>query len=254
MTPALPKTVVLPALLALLTWAAPLDVPAQDAEHPLAHEFYFTRGIYDSAVDGDAWGPRWSIDFPEADRHFLVALRRLTGVDAYDADNARALGGAALRDFPFVYVVEAGALELSERQARALRDYLLAGGFLVIDDFWGTWAWENLTAQMRVLFPDRAMVDVPLEHPVFHSFYDIAELVQVPNVALAATGRTHEYDGYVPRARGIFDDAGRLMVLINWNTDLGDAWEWADDAGYPLHYSSYAYKLGINIVIYAMSY
>ena len=242
------------ALASLLACALPRAAPAQDAEHPLSHEFYFTRGIYGSSADGDGWGPRWAIDYPEADRHFLTALTRLTGVDAYDSDNARAIGDEALRNFPFVYLVEAGALELEEREVTALRDYLLAGGFLVIDDFWGTWAWQNLVEQMARLFPERPLVDVPLGHPVFHSFYDIRALKQIPNVALAPTGRTWEYDGYVPRARGIFDDQGRLMVLVNWNTDLGDAWEWADDADYPLHFSNYAYKLGINIVIYAMSY
>jgi hypothetical protein len=222
--------------------------------HPRAHEFYFTRGVYHSSADGDAWGPRWAIDYPEADRHFLVALRRLTGVDAFDADNAVDLGAADLRDFPFVYVVEAGALQLDPRGRDALRDYLLAGGFLVVDDFWGTWAWDNLVAEMALLFPDRALVDVPLDHPVFHSYYDIEELLQVPNVAQAGTGRTHEYDGYVPRTRGLFDDDGRLMVLVNWNTDLGDAWEWADDEAYPLRYSNYAYRMGVNIVIYALSF
>lgn len=224
------------------------------ARHPLGHEFYFTRGVYSSTVDNDPWGPRWAIDYPEADRHFLVALARLTGIDAYATDNAQPLGGRAIREFPFVYVVEAGALQLSGDERTALREYLLAGGFMMVDDFWGTWAWDNLVAQLEQVLPGHAIRDVPLDHPLFHSFFDIDELVQVPNVAQAATGRTHEYDGHVPHARGIYDAHGRLMVLINWNTDLGDAWEWADDADYPLHFSSYAYKLGINIVIYAMSY
>ena len=83
---------------------------------------------------------------------------------------------------------------------------------------------------------------------------DITEVLQVPNVALASGPKTHEYDGVIPHTRGIYDDDGRLMVLINWNTDLGDAWEWADDPSYPLRYSNYAYKMGINIVIYAMSF
>lgn len=240
-------------LLASAAWAQD-DGVLGARMHPRPHEFYFTRGIYSSTADGDDWGPRWAIDYPEADRHFLVALRRLTGVDAFAADNAVDLGQTLLRDFPFVYVVEAGALQLDEDEREALRGYLLAGGFMVIDDFWGTWAWDNLAAEMALLFPDRAMQDIPLDHPLFHTFYDIDELLQVPNVAQAGSERTHEYDGFVPRTRGIVDDHGRLMVLVNWNTDLGDAWEWADDERYPLHYSNYAYRLGINIVVYAMSY
>lgn len=124
---------------------------------------------------------------------------------------------------------------------------------MVVDDFWGSWAWENFEYQMGLVFPDRPIVEVPLDHPVFHAFYDIDEVIQVPNVHQAA-GPTHEYDGKVPHARGIFDDDGRLMVLINWNTDLGDAWEWADNPDYPLRYSTYAFEIGINFVIYGMSH
>jgi hypothetical protein len=241
--------------LALTALAGPATARAQGlVDEPLAHEFYFTRGIYSGASDGDDWGPRWAIDYPEADRHFLVALRRLTGIDAGDAENAVPIGAPMLREYPFVYVLEVGALRLSDAEIEALRHYLLAGGFLVVDDFWGTWAWENLEAEMRRVFPGRPIVELPLEHPVFHAFYDVRELLQVPNVYQAGSGRTHEYDGHVPHTRGILDDQGRLMVLINWNTDLGDAWEWADDPEYPLRYSTYAYELGINFVIYAMSH
>ncbi len=219
------------------------------------HEFYFTRGIYGEGGVGAAdWGPRWAVDFPKADQQFLVALRRLTVVDAFDKDNAIDIGDAKLRDFPFLYVLEVGSLSLSEAEAKALREFLLAGGFMVIDDFWGSWAWQNLEQEMRLVFPNRTIVDVPLDHPVFHAFYDVTEVLQVPNVHQAAGGPTWEYDGRVPHVRGIFDDEGRLMVLINWNTDLGDAWEWADLPSYPLRYSTYAFEIGINFVIYGMSY
>ena len=218
-----------------------------------AHEFYFTRGIYGEG-GGEYWGPRWAVDYPKADQQFLVALQRLTGVDAFGSELALALGEPELRDFPFLYILEVGSLTLTDAQAQELRHYLLAGGFLVIDDFWGSWAWDNFEQQMSRVFPQRPIVEVSLDHPVFHAFYDIHEILQVPNVSQAGGGPTHEYDGYVPHVRGIFDDHGRLMVLINWNTDLGDAWEWADRPSYPLRYSTYAYELGINFVIYAMSY
>ncbi|MCB1741247.1 MAG: DUF4159 domain-containing protein, partial [Gammaproteobacteria bacterium] len=93
------------------------------------HEFSFTRGIYDGASDGDAWGPRWLMDFPDADQHFLRALKRLTGVDCRIDANALRIDAEQLRDHPFVYLVEAGALELDEQAVQAVRDYLLAGGF-----------------------------------------------------------------------------------------------------------------------------
>jgi hypothetical protein len=221
---------------------------------PLEHEFYFTRGIYGGSFGDEDWGPRWAVDYPKADQQFLIALKRLTLVDAPDAEHALEIHTAELRDYPFVYVLEVGSLSLNEVQAQALRDYLMAGGFLVVDDFWGDWDWDNFETQMRRVLPERRIVEVPLDHPVFHAFYDIREVLQVPNVHQAASGPTHENGGRVPHVRGIFDDAGRLMVLVNWNTDLGDAWEWADAPHYPLRYSTYAFEMGINFVIYAMTH
>jgi hypothetical protein len=215
-------------------------------------EFYFSRAIYGGG--GDDWGPRWAVDFPKADQQFLIALQRLTIVDAYPSDHTVSFDDPTLRRFPFLYVLEVGALTLSEQEVTALREYLLAGGFLVVDDFWGSWAWQNFESEMRRVFPDRTIEEVPLDHPVFHAFYDVGEVLQVPNVHQASGGPTHEYDGRVPHVRGIFDDEERLMVLVNWNTDLGDAWEWADSPDYPLRYSTYAYEIGINFVIYAMTY
>jgi hypothetical protein len=221
---------------------------------PLEHEFYFSRAIYGTTTDED-FGPRWAVDYPKADQQFLVALERLSGVDAFNNEHALRLDIERLHEFPFLYIFEVGSLTLSDKQRNALRHYLNAGGFLVVDDFWGSWEWENFQQQMRELFPERAIVDVPLDHPVFHAFYEIPAIVQVPNVYQGTTGgQTHEYDGVVPHARGIFDDDGRLMVLINWNTDLGDGWAWADHPQYPLKYSTYAYEMGINFVIYSMSY
>lgn len=241
--------------LALMPFAVSADGPDVGEEQALEHEFYFTRGIYGSGLGSDdEWGPRWAVDYPEADLHFLVALSRLSGVDAYASDNTLRLEDPRLRDFPFLYVLEVGALQLDDEQATALRDYLLAGGFMVIDDFWGSWAWENFEKQMEKVFPGRPIVEVPPEHPVFHAFYEVDSVIQVPNVYRAVHGPTYEYDGIVPHVRGIFDDDGRLMVLVNWNTDLGDAWEWADHPDYPLRYSTYAYQIGINFVIYGMSH
>jgi hypothetical protein len=237
--------------LALVTAASTAQTPTTGAQ--VAHEFYFTRGNY-GGESGD-WGPRWAIDYPKADQQFLVALRRLSVVDAYPSDHALEIERDSLRDFPFLYMLEVGSLDLSEEKIEKLRNYLLAGGFLVIDDFWGRWEWETFDDQMRLVLPHHDIVDIPLDHPVFHAFYEMREIVQVPNVFQGSTGQpTHEYDGYVPRVRGIFDRDGRLMVLINWNTDLGDAWEWADNPQYPLRFSTYAYEMGINFVIYAMSF
>ena len=146
-------------------------------------------------------------------------------------------------------------MQLTEAEVVGLRDYLLAGGFLLIDDFWGTFEWMNFEAEMRRVLPGYAIVDLPLDHPLLSVFYEIEELVQVPNVRQGQMGGpTWEQDGYRPALRGIFDEKGRLMVAINWNTDLGDAWEWAENPYYPLKYSNFAYQLGINSIVYAMSH
>ena len=248
----------------LIVWLLPVETRAENgSKNPVeipgnAHEFYFTRGIYSGGYDGYDDGGRWAVDYPKADHQFLVALKRLSILDAYESDNAIELTDPRLRRFPLLYVLEVGSMSLSNAEVLALRNYLLAGGFLVIDDFWGSWAWDQFVSQMQRVFPDRAIVELPLEHPVFHAFYDIDKVLQVPNVRQGWSadqgGPTHEYDGIVPHVRGIFDDEGRLMVLINWNTDLGDAWEWADDPRYPLKFSTYAFEIGINFVIYAMTH
>ena len=129
------------------------------------------------------------------------------------------------------------------------------GGFLVIDDFWGTYEWENFEHEIRQVLPEFEIVDLDIDHPIFTTFYEIEEIIQVPNVGNGVRGGpTHERDGYVPVVRGIHDENGRLMVVINWNTDLGDAWEWADNPYYPLRYSTYAYEMGVNFIVYAMSH
>ena len=132
--------------------------------------------------------------------------------------------------------------------------HILAGGFLVIDDFWGSWEWGNFERQIRHVLPEFSIVEIPLDHPLFTTFYNIGEIVQVPNIRRAQGGPTWQRDGVTPHVRGIFDEQGRLMVMINWNTDIGDAWEWAESPYYPLRYSTYAIEITVNAIVYAMSH
>jgi len=217
-------------------------------------EFYFTRAIYSGV--GRSWDRRgsWAIDFPKADRQFVFGLSRLTTIDAYPSDNAVSLTDPELSSFPFLYLLEVGQMSMTEEEVAGLRRYLQAGGFLFIDDFWGSWEWRNFEFEIRRVLPGAEIVELPLEHPVFHTFYDIDQVVQVPSIRIVNGGNTWEQDGYFPFVFGIFDEAGRLMVLINWNTDLGDAWEWVDNPYYPIEYSNYAYQLAVNAIVYAMSH
>ena len=218
--------------------------------HPAGPEFYFTRAVYNSY---GRW-QSWAVDYPKADRQFLIVIRNLIDIDAPDLENAVRLDDPKLRRFPFLYALEVGDILLSDAEVKGLREYLLAGGFLVIDDFWGTYEWQVFESQIVQVFPEYPIVDIPLDHPIFNQVYKIEEIIQVPNLPNAQWGRTWEQDGYYPAVKGIFDDEGRLMVVINWNTDLGDAWEWAERPEYPLRYSAFAVEMGINFIVYAMSH
>lgn len=220
------------------------------------HDFHFTRAVYSSGFRS-RFRPSWATDYPKADRQFVIVLdQTLDLLDVAPGENAVRLDDPDLRRFPFLYMLEVGYMSLTEDEVRGLRSYLRAGGFLLVDDFWGPYEWRNFEEQMRRVLPERPIEELSLDHPIFHSYYDIDEIVQVPNVGNARSGiRTHEGPGSeVPHVRGIFDEQGRLMVAINWNTDLGDAWEWSERPAYPFKYSNYAYKVAVNFIIYAMTH
>jgi hypothetical protein len=204
-----------------------------------------------------SWGfsNSWTTDWPKSDRQFILGVQRLTNIRVAREGKVVALTDPELFQYPFLYSVECGHWNLTDSEIASLREYLKRGGFLFCDDFWGTYEWENFRQNISRVLPGAQISELPLTHPVFHSYYDIEGLVQIPNVGLAiASTRTYEQDGYVPHCRGIFDEKDRLMVIINWNTDLGDAWEWADLPEFPARFSTYAYKVGINAIVYAMSH
>jgi hypothetical protein len=243
------------ALLVALTAAGAAAARQQWGVKPetQAHAFTFSRAVYSS---GGGWrrGNAWATDWPKSDEQFLAVLTRLTNIDAYPSDHPVRLDDPMLRRYPFVYLVEPGYMTMTPAEVEGLRGYLEAGGFLVVDDFWGTREWANFEHEMGRVFPSRPIVDLPLDHPIFRIFYTIDEILQVPAIPNIRRGRTHEQDGYVPHVRGILDDDGRLMAVINWNTDLGDAWEWAEQPDYPLLYSTFAFRMGVNMVVYAMTH
>jgi len=214
------------------------------------HSFHFTRAAYRSSFRSRSW----ATDYPQADYWIIGVLSRLTGIDVYPDPNPVRLDDPGIRRYPFLYAVEVGYMGLSEPEVEALRSYLLAGGFLVVDDFWGTAQWRAFIREMKRVLPEYDAVELSLDHPIFSTFYQIDEIIQVPNIGQGrAGGPTHEQDGYVPRVFGISDENGRMMVLINWNTDLGDAWEWGEDPYYPLRFSTFAYQMGANFIVYAMT-
>ena len=223
-------------------------------------EFTFVRTIYQSPMRGYRrgyyGGGTWTTDYPEADNNFIVGLREWAGTNLKIAPRPEALEilDDRIFDYPILYIVEPGFMELSTEQAARLREYIMRGGFIFLDDFWGDYEWENVQEQFRKIVPEYEIKDLPLSHPIFHSYLDVEEVVQVPNVYNAQRGITSEKGGVVPHYMGIENKNGRMVAFLARNCDLGDAWEWINDPAYPVKYGLPAYKVGINVVIYAMSH
>ena len=230
-----------------------------EATGPSYGEFTFIRTIYDSPNWG--YGYRrgrgaWATDYPEADHNLIVGLREWAGTNMKIAARPDQIPimDDRLFDYPIIYFVEPGFLELSDEQAARLREYVARGGFMYFDDFWGVYEIANLETQLHKVWPNRQIKDLPLTHPIFHSYLDIDEILQVPNIMNAQRGQTSEKGGTVPHRMGVEDEKGRLVCFISFNTDMGDAWEWINDPSYPAKYGLHAYKSAINVIIYAMSH
>lgn len=223
--------------------------------------FTFVRIRYRSESWGWRRGGGWRTDWPASDLNLSFRLQQLTSLKVDPESRFLTLTDPKLFDYPFIYIVEPGALVFDDDEIKALRRYLLNGGFLMVDDFWGEEEWANFYGEIRRVFPDREPVELPLEHPIFHCVYDLKKKPQIPSINHAwagrDTGRTWERgDAQTPHYRAIFDDLQRMMVIICHNTDLGDGWEReGEDPWYFQEYSEkYAYPLGINIVVYAMTH
>jgi len=218
------------------------------------HDFVFARLLYNGRIPG--YLKNWYTDYPTGDRNLVEILRRVTRSDIAPEPRVIPVQHPDLFMYPMIYSAEAGQMVFDDRDVTILREYLVRGGFWMIDDFWGTSEWADFEQQMKKIFPDRQLVDVPLSHPIFHVFYDIDATMQVPNIAYAYNPGTPtwELDGYQAFVRGIFDEKGRLLVFINHNTDLMDASEWADDPLYPERFAAYSYKIFSNAVVYALSH
>lgn len=201
----------------------------------------------------DDW-PRWQADWPEAETHFSEGLNRLTRIDVAPDGVLVRMNEDTVFDYPWLYVVEVGSLHLADTEIAMLREYLLRGGFLMVDDFHGLPEWRQFESVMSQVFPNRPIKDLDDNSETFHVLYDLSRREQIPGIRALMNNRTYEKGGRIPRWRGIVDDHDRIMVAINFNQDIGDAWEHADDARYPAPLTAQAYRLGINYVLYAMSH
>ncbi len=233
--------------------------------------FTFVRIAYYSRSWDDDWGyggrrgrgrgyNRWDIDGPDSELNFSFRLQQLTSLKVNPEPIVLTLTDPRLFDYPFIYIVEPGFLEFSDDETKSLRHYLLNGGFLIVDDFWGDYEWANFENQMRRVFPDRPWTEVPLSHEIFHCVYDLKERPQVPAIGAGISGYSTDRPGD-PSSRDVHyrawhDDAGRMVVFAGHNTDLGDGWEREGENERYFHEFSekWAYPMGINIVTYAMTH
>jgi hypothetical protein len=196
----------------------------------------------------------WTQDYPRADRHFVLALRRLTRLHVRSVEQPVNLDEGGVGDWPWLYAVQTGHWQLTDSQAKTLREYLLRGGFFMADDFWGPTEWEIFMDSMKKVFPDRQVVELDNKEPIFHAVYDLDDRYQVASHGSVMRGVSFKCDGCPDHWRGIFDDHGRVMVAMTYQSDVGDSWEWADDPYYPERYSALGIRIGVNYVIYAMTH
>ncbi len=246
------------------------DVPYWEPDKEFAHDvFTFARIQYGSRYGRGGYGGygrrgprgRWATDYPDSDLNFSYRLHQLTSMEVNPDGVILQLTDPELVNYPFIYIVEPGDMALNEPERQALRSYLLNGGFLMVDDFWGEDEWWNFYYEIKQVFPDREPVELPLSHPIFHAVFDLKEKPQIPSIGHALQGRDYGITWERPDAqqvhyKALYDDKGRMMAIICHNTDLGDGWEREGENEWYFHEFSEkkAYPLGINIVFYAMTH
>ena len=203
----------------------------------------------------DYWGEPWAIDAPAAEQNLSRRLRTATAIEVNEPV-VLTLEDPKLWDHGWIYFVEPGNLRLRDEEVPILREFLLRGGTATFDDFHGPYEWENFAAEMRRVFPDRQIVDLEPPHPIYSSFFSLTAYPQIPGLGSFFAGRTWEKGGFVARLRAIVDDAGRPMVLANWNTDMGDGVEWSNAEEYPgyVKHTAEAYRMLINEIIYSLTH
>jgi len=229
--------------------------------------FIFARVKYSSSYGGyggyGGWGRRgrggWATDYPDAELNLAYRLQQMTSLKVNPDSVVVELTQPDLFNYPFLYIIEPGRLVFLDEEVTALRNYLLNGGFLMVDDFWGEAEYENFYYEIKRVFPEREPTELPIEHPIFHMVFDLKEKPQVPAIGRAHPGSEVTWerpDAKEAHYKAIFDDNGRIMCIICHNTDLGDGWEReGEDKWYFREFSEKkAYPMGINIIFYAMTH
>lgn len=228
--------------------------------------FNFCRAVYTSG-HREAGGQGWSTDYPDAELNFSTRLSELTKTRVSKDSNGRAdhlvvrLTEDALYQCPYLHMEDVGTASLTDAEVLGLRAFLLKGGFVWVDDYWGTYASQNWLSQLARVLPasEYPVQDVPFDHPIFKTMFEVKELPQVPSIQFwrASGGGTSERgsDSATPTIRGVSDRHGNLMVVMTHNTDISDAWEReGEDPRFFYRFSPDGYAVGINVILYAMTH
>ena len=210
---------------------------------------------------GSGWlrgGTSWAVDYPKGDRRMAELLRRFTRTDVRSVEQPVNLeDGDDVYYWPFLVVGLAGNWNMTDKQAAKLREYLLRGGFLYADSFFGSNDWVIFSSAMKRVLPEYPIIDLQPDHPVLNVVYNLTELprTQIPHMnSLVRGGGGWLNDGAVPHWRGIEDEHGRLLVLIGHNNDTPDSWQWADDPRYPADKATMGMQIGVNVVVYLLTH
>jgi hypothetical protein len=216
--------------------------------------FTFVRLKYETAPGGYWWRgqPAWSHGYPIAEGNLMKIMNEVSLLGAHEEINTLALDDPEIFKYPVLYLIEVSWWTMSDREAEGLRTFLRKGGFLIVDDFkrygdFGSPGWEAFEANMKRVLPDIRFFDMDPKHPIFHSFFEIDRLDIVPQA----------YNAGVPVFRGVYEDndpTRRLQIIINYNTDVSQYWEWSGTGIRPIDDTNEAYKLGVNYLIYGMTH
>ena len=196
----------------------------------------------------------WRADYPKADRQFTMGVRRLTRLHARGVEQIVDADSDELFNWPWIYMEHGNGWNLTEDEAARLRQYLLRGGFLLSDDTHGDYEWEALVRGLEMILPGRPIEDLKNGDEIFHVMYDLDDRVQIHGTRFIWGGWPYSPDMVVPKWRAIRDDKGRIIVAICHNSDVGDAWEWADSPHYPERETGLAYRIGINYILFDMTH
>jgi hypothetical protein len=238
--------------------AAPLPDDWQVPGELVIGRLMYPGGRFGFGGDWRQGGTSWTDDYPRGDRTLVQMLRRFTRTHVRAVEQpVNPDDGDDIDYWPFMIVGLASAWQLTDAQAANIREYLLRGGFMFCDSFFGDRNWAVFEESLKRVFPDRPIIDLTDDHPIFHTVFDLPGMtkVMIPHVSMAMSrGRGGLGYGAVPKWRGVVDDKGRLMMLIAFNNDNGDAWQWADDPRYPAELANLSLRLAVNVAMYSMTH